>query len=107
MRAVNATLDSKNIPGMISTTGNNTSKGMPLGKVLFLHEQRLKLLEQETDTKTTQTVEMLAKTLTSLGAKISVLEEKFTTLDKTLSSLQTAENEENEENGENEENETN
>ena len=52
MIAVNATLDSKNIPGMIPIAGGNATQGMPLGKVLFLHEQRLKLIEQGTDAKT-------------------------------------------------------
>ena len=34
MIAVNATLDSKNIPGMIPIAGGNATQGMPLGKVL-------------------------------------------------------------------------
>ena len=53
---------------------------------------------------------MLAKTLSSLGAKFSVLEEKFEALNKAISTLKTKENEEgeeeegedNEENAENE-----
>ena len=83
-RAVNASLNSKSIAGSV-TIGPTKEKSMPLGKVLLIHEHRLRSLETKNPGGVADGDNDYKEIIESLQVKLSVLEEKFVTLEKQLS----------------------